>query len=952
MDRVWKYFTVLVLIEMAFLIYLYVIIFNNSTTLSNVEMIEVKERGEDFVDEKTKAYIFPPQTKMDRHKKIEGTRYMTIRLVNSSTTDKPKNSKQQLKKRPSPFSNVIKKMRAGGYKNDFTVAKLLNSKKWNTLAGGNVRPYNTSYISSKSDKSCIFSFDNESLLKAREQLSFPYYLFNVHLRIDGLHGLSMKNQDILLHWQYVLKKENFLIQLPVDVDLLTYTLLEIDKEETTISIKLLYNDSNCFKNNFSEAIRSVEFLLWNKLFLNDTDYFLCKRHYESAVFRNILYYLTTIWVGYDLTCSEVSTRNGLHVIQDLKMEKGCTPVITSIFCYILSLQFVWIFVLLDVGKFSKLEPDTDKTSVKTSDGKNSPEHSETSQNDPENSETNRTTSENISTTNKNCEQNKCDLVKKSCCPEFSESNNITFYTRNERPYGLRRFILKILYGKCSCSCCCCKCFCKNCCIHNPTMRLLIFMWVFILLPFGFYRTYGRYEILRNTYEYSLIVARLSEPLFYWIDQNAFMSISEGLILFLDILYATVCPFFYIFVGRAAYEVFSSNDMRMFYCVSKDEDHSLVTDNERIAYRFAFRYFQFCRSLGKLCCHKDSLMDNNGCKFTCKCTDCLTCTFSFIYCIFPCIPFSLFTNKHKDCVCLRDENKEPLKDKKNSKSRCDKKCGTWKCCCPHKKKQLKCCCTLSEFIRTCCLVVLNIVFLLIIIVPTYLLFLRPILSTFTFLFRSFTYIVFVVFPIRTYIMRVTIIIVTAIVYFSKYIHEIVNMNTEILNYILKLKEEKEHNNLNTEQINRKDRQGSKVEKISEKEFDVVYEKLMFVKKGFYLLYLKVVVVIMYLIITFTTFIMNTKSLTGSDFKDILQFLLIIIGPYAIIFFIKANNSDFLTEENKRQIQDAYENACEKKDVENPPSTQNLNQSSLSGSNNTNENTPPNQQRGQKNDDGIV
>lgn len=113
----------------------------------------------------------------------------------------------------------------------------------------------------KNDKSCIFSFNNRSLFKAIEQLSSPYYLFNVHLEIDGIQSLSNDNLDKLLHWQYVLKKEKFLIQLPVDVDLLTYTLLEIDKEETTISIKLLNNNSNRFQDNFQEAILSVQLLL-------------------------------------------------------------------------------------------------------------------------------------------------------------------------------------------------------------------------------------------------------------------------------------------------------------------------------------------------------------------------------------------------------------------------------------------------------------------------------------------------------------------------------------------------------------------------------------------------------------------------------------------------------------------------------------------------------------------
>lgn len=297
MDRIWKYFTVLVLIEMIFLISLYATIFKNSTTLSNVEIIEVNERGQDFVNENNTAFTFQPHSKLDRNKNTEINHYKSKRLVNSVTADVMMNSKQQLKTKSPPFSDIIKKMRTGGEKNNSTLVKLANSKKWSIRTKAKLRLYNTSYISTKSGKSCKFSFDNESLHNAREQLSSPYYLFNVHLKIDGLHGISKENQDRLLHWQYVLKKENFLIQLPVDVDLLTYTLLEIDKEETTISIKLLHNDSDCFQNNFPEATRSVQLLLWNKLFLNDTDYYLCNRHYESADFLNALYYITTIWVG-------------------------------------------------------------------------------------------------------------------------------------------------------------------------------------------------------------------------------------------------------------------------------------------------------------------------------------------------------------------------------------------------------------------------------------------------------------------------------------------------------------------------------------------------------------------------------------------------------------------------------------------------------------------------------
>lgn len=53
-----------------------------------------------------------------------------------------------------------------------------------------------------------------------------------------------------------------------------------------------------------------------------------------------------------------------------------------------------------------------------------------------------------------------------------------------------------------------------------------------------------------------------------------------------------------------------------------------------------------------------------------------------------------------------------------------------------------------------------------------------------------------------------------------------MNTEILNYIfyLKLDEEKRPKFLNGKQIKTEHRQESKLEQISEEDFDVVYENL--------------------------------------------------------------------------------------------------------------------------------
>lgn len=129
-----------------------------------------------------------------------------------------------------------------------------------------------------------------------------------------------------------------------------------------------------------------------------------------------------------------------------------------------------------------------------------------------------------------------------------------------------------------------------------------------------------------------------------------------------------------------------------------------------------------------------------------------------------------------------------------------------------------------------------------------------------------------------------------------------MNAEILNYIFKLKEEEISSELNNTENS--DSLAYNVENVKEEMFDAIYDELTFVRKRFYFLYLKVVIVFMYLFITIETFITNTKALTGPNFQQILQFFLIIIGPYAISLFLKANKDDFLTEENKSDIKAAF------------------------------------------------
>lgn len=1036
MDYVWKFLSAMVLIEIPLLLYFYVVKTNNSTTMKSFEKIKVEERERILFDNQTKnSTIFQPTSFITITKTT-----ILANVKKAWPVTKTEKSKHLLAHAMSPKTS--KEMRTKGTNYSQSNVKYTKNKKVNIPAG------NKSYITS-----CTFSFDDTSLLQAREKLSKPFYLFYIHIDTGDFKYLSDNDRDTLLHWQYVLKEEKFLVQLPVDVDFLTFKLLVLDKEETTISIKLLSNKSNCFQKDYSDTLRSIKFLLWNKLFLNNTNYFLCNRYYEGAIGRNILYYVTTIWVGYDLTCSEMSSTQ--EFVQDIKFEKGCTPVITSIFCYLLSLQCVWVFVLLDIPKNSngskheqnyqmkkakdsrskldakihtidetcdtdtvinsqlaqtdttdtdncenaievspeaqrknqkyKKNPDmqkgsrSDKTKlnpelIEIHEEKNSktdqtyakrnvkqespksqnlhretlnkppeppehPEHIESSKSETHLKESQRMQDNDNEKRNTSVEE-PTSATSLKCCPEFLHSGEKPCYKRNDRPYGLRRFVTKLLYTKC--------CFCRECCLHNPVMRLQFLIWVSVLLPFGFYRTFGRYCLLKLTYEDYFNVARPSEP---------FLScLSRDCIVTFDIIYATCFPVIYIFLVHNLLNVFLKSETRICCNVSVDESQKLIINNEKLCDRFLFSYIQFSRALGT-CCQKDCCENKDSCRRCCKqccCNNCGECCCN--YCEKCCCNYceDCCCNKSKEC---NDNNCEKCKEN------CNTCCNLFKMCCISKScssvciglcscfyctfpcipfhckfteaclKNYTCCKTNSENNLVLILIIgFYLIVMLLLLLLFYIFCLRPMFSTFTFLLRSFTYIVFVLFPNRPFFMRIAIMFVTAFIYFSNYIHELINMNAAILSFIFELEEEKQLS-LSEETIlgdnrdikenayydNRKDKieaeEKCKVENIDEEKFESIYQNLSFTRRKFYTLYLKILVVIIYLFITFETFITNTKSLTGSNFKDILQFLLILIGPYAIVYFLKANDSDFLTEENKTEIRNAFKSyRCEAYDVE--------------------------------------
>lgn len=887
MNRIWKFILSLVILETTLLICCYLWFSKNSIESSNI-----RKRGEKLIpdDIQNKSDITFESNLHGKGKTNASAFLAYFKRGLSVVTGNPNkiqrhdsklrtkvSRKRCVKSMMSPIVTYKCRSKRKRDNNNIKDAKFHLRNRWNVINGSGSPSVNKLSIAQKVNKTqCTFFFDQKSIMEAKKNLTKSYFLFYINLTINDINYLHLNEteQDQLIHWQYVRKSEKFLVQLPVDFDLLTYNLLVFDKEETVLNIKVDYNHSTCTPK-FNDQVESIRLLLWNELFDHNTTYYLCNRNFTNSTERNALYYITTIWVGYDLSCSKVSTDGS---IETTSLKKDHLPLVTPFFCYFLSLQFVWIFALLDLKNNSD---------CKSSDT-----------------------------------QSDINEIKTALCPKSTQIDQKPSYREKDRPYGIKRFLYKIIYSTCACTCTKCNCECGF--FNQPVIRLLFILYLTILFPFGLYRTLGRQRILGYMYNNYVTVVRPSEPIFEPICKS-----KEWCKLNFDIVYATVFPFIYIILGYISYKLFLTIHIKTCCCFPEiDGDEKVIRKSKGVSDRFAFWYYQLCMILSKEGCKPDRLKCV-CCAASC-CNDCSICRYfvwlcmfisNFIFCLFPIIPFS-FCKHINFCPvdrCCDGKNVNNRKSKGNQfKNQAynsiedEENNGMENISSPEvgsseiesgradteKRDNTK-----NGYCTGTCIVwwLLQVIC----IFPlTYMIYLRPIISTFTFLLRSFTYFVFVALPMRAHMLRYTMLIVTTITYFGKYFHEIVNMNADILNHLFTCGCEGETQNSN----------GS-TQFIDEELFDYVYKRLMFVRKKLYFMFLKMIVVFMYLFITIETFITNKSSLTGSSFKDILEFLLIIIGPYAISLFLKVNKEDFLTEENKTEIKNEYTYFMSDKKVDN-------------------------------------
>lgn len=579
--------------------------------------------------------------------------------------------------------------------------------------------YTTMFKGIKSTSFCSFSFDKKSLQKARTTLvdlqRQSVYLFYINLSTENaLQSFTKEQRDNLLHWQYVLKGEKFLLNLPVDFDLITLNLLTGDNEEKLLSVKIIYNDTNCIEN-FDFAIKSIRFLLWNELFANDTSYFLCNKTFEGITGRTILYVITTIWIGYDMNCKTADIKDSF---EEFKAEKDDLPLVGPICCYFFSLQFVWIFVILDISYQSQYYERQHEVYMYV-----------------------------------DTDENYC----------------IHFYSRNERPYDLKQCVLKCLFKKIQ-RCTYTNEFLGSCIINrlNKSKTRLVMLILYFNISISLVRTTARYVLSNNFNEDYLDVVRPNECLIYWI----FNRCSPLWVVAFDFVYAGIVPITFFFLGEKLYKAYLSRDSFCPNCLLTNEYKDLLNENKSLADAFIFPYYLLCATC-------------RSCN-DCSCKTALMSGLSFLICLCPILPFNC--NAYNACQCLNEKYKSMS--------------------------------TLSKCFTLSASFVLSYIFCL-----------RPIISSFTFVFRSLTSFVFVALPIRAHIFRYTLLIVTIVVYLLKYMSEIINMNSEILNYIFDIEEREkaEQTKVLTENKQTEPKSKFKVNYIREEMFDFIYNRLYFVKK---------------------------------------------------------------------------------------------------------------------------
>lgn len=260
MDPVWKCFFILL-----FIVISYIVVWRDPTTISHRHNIDIEEKDSHFVN-KTNPIL-------ERKRRDYMYRTGSLGSINQSytLTGKIWKTKRKFKDENNWSKPLIPPVFSTEMKTHINAFDIRNGKRAEAKQEADL--YDTSQATMENKTSCTYYFDKDTLAEARNTLSLPdnFMLYYINIKTGIIFtNSSADKRDDLLHWQYIIKGEQFLVQLPVDIDLITFGLLFVDHEETVIELTLNSN-SNCTAT-ITDAQDSIRSFLWNDLLGNNSGY--------------------------------------------------------------------------------------------------------------------------------------------------------------------------------------------------------------------------------------------------------------------------------------------------------------------------------------------------------------------------------------------------------------------------------------------------------------------------------------------------------------------------------------------------------------------------------------------------------------------------------------------------------------------------------------------------------
>ncbi|CAG2200800.1 unnamed protein product [Mytilus edulis] len=135
----------------------------------------------------------------------------------------------------------------------------------------------------------------------------------------------------------------YTLNLPIDLDALTFRISRYGTQNIDIRWTL---GTNCHKNNTISYKNETQIILnyiWTNIIGNKSKSYICHRNFDKDINDlEILWWLTTVWVGYDFDCFKINSLKEGIVESVLISKNDMTKMLAIVICFVGFMHpFIW-----------------------------------------------------------------------------------------------------------------------------------------------------------------------------------------------------------------------------------------------------------------------------------------------------------------------------------------------------------------------------------------------------------------------------------------------------------------------------------------------------------------------------------------------------------------------------------------------------------------------------------